>query len=231
MYVRGYLRASTAEQNAQRARADLERFAAEHGRDVVSWYIENVSGASTQRPELLRLINDAKPGDILLIESVDRLSRLAAPEWRQLRGQIDTLGLRVVSLDLPTSYAAMATAVGSEDFTGRMLDALNTMMLDVLAAVARKDYDDRRARQRQGIENAQKEGKYQGKQPNKELHARVNALIDAKAANGKGFSIAKIAELAGCSATTVKQIKRDRREREAAAASKSTGTALTHSTL
>lgn len=218
MYVRGYLRASTEEQNAQRAKKQLERFAIDHGHDVVSWYIENVSGASTQRPELMRLLADARQGDVLLIEAVDRLSRLSQADWRTLRGQIDTLGLRVVSLDLPTSYAAMATPTGSEDFTGRMLDALNNMMLDVLAAVARKDYEDRRARQRQGIEQAQKEGKYQGKQPNRQLHAKVNALLEAQNGSGKGFSIAKVAELAGCSATTVKQIKRAKRERESAAA-------------
>lgn len=217
MYIRGYLRASTAEQNAQRARGTLERFAAEHGRDVVSWYIENVSGASANRPELMRLLNDARQGDVLLIESVDRLSRLSADDWRHLRGQIDALGLRVVSVDLPTSYAAMATPTSGEDFTARMLDALNTMMLDVLAAVARKDYDDRRARQRQGIEQAKKEGKYQGKRPNAVLHQQVNDLLDARDGNGKPFTTARICELAGCGATTIKQIKRARREREAAA--------------
>ena len=222
MYVRAYLRASTDEQNAQRAKQQLERFAVEHGRDVVSWYIENVSGASTQRPELMRLLDDARRGDVLLIEAVDRLSRLSMEDWRTLRGQIDALGLRVVSLDLPTSHVAMAAPIGSEDFTARMLDALNTMMLDVLAAVARKDYDDRRTRQQQGIEQARQEGKYQGRRKNPALHARVLDLLAAKDAAGKKFSIAKVASLAGCSATTVKAIKREKREREAAAASTST---------
>ena len=213
MYVRGYLRASTAEQNAQRARSTLEHFAAEHRREVVSWYIENVSGASSQRPELRRLLEDAKQGDVLLIESVDRLSRLGAAEWRHLRGQIEALGLRGGSLDLPTSYAAMATPSQGEDFTARMLDALNTMMLDVLAAVARKDYDDRRTRQRQGIEQAKKEGKYQGKRPNKALHQRIEALLNARDGEGKPFTTARICELAGCGETTVKKVKRAMREK------------------
>lgn len=213
MYVRGYLRASTAEQNAQRARSELERFAAEHRQEVVSWYIENASGAISQRPELRRLLKDAKQGDVLLIESVDRLSRLEAAEWRHLRGQIEALGLRVVSLDLPTSYAAMATPSQGEDFTARMLDALNTMMLDVLAAVARKDYDDRRTRQRQGIAQAKKEGKYQGKRPNKALHQRIEALLKARDGEGKPFTTARICELAGCGETTVKKVKRAMREK------------------
>jgi DNA invertase Pin-like site-specific DNA recombinase len=37
-----------------------------------------------------------------------------------------------------------------DDFTMRMFEAVNGMMLDVLAAVARKDFEDRRRRQAQG---------------------------------------------------------------------------------
>ena len=40
------------------------------------WYVENESGASLKRPELFRLLGDCKAGDVLLIEQVDRLSRL-----------------------------------------------------------------------------------------------------------------------------------------------------------
>jgi len=33
----------------------------------------------------------------------------------------------------------------ADEFTGRMFEAINGMLLDMLAAVARKDYDDRPA--------------------------------------------------------------------------------------
>jgi DNA invertase Pin-like site-specific DNA recombinase len=74
-HTRVYLRASTDEQDATRARDQLQAFAADHGLDVVGWYVENVSGAKLARPELFRLLRDSKAGDILLIEQVDRLSR------------------------------------------------------------------------------------------------------------------------------------------------------------
>ena len=81
---------------------------------------------------------------MLLIEQVDRLSRLGAEDWMLLRTELQSRQLRVVALDLPTSW----TMVKSEDaFTARMFEALNAMMLDMLAAIARKDYDDRRRRQ------------------------------------------------------------------------------------
>lgn len=41
----------------------------------------------------------------------------------------------------------MMAAKNVDDFTPRMFEAINGMLLDVLAAVARKDYGDRRRRQ------------------------------------------------------------------------------------
>lgn len=63
-------------------------------------------------------------------------------------GELTTRRLRVVALDLPTSWI-MATS-NPEEFTSRMFGAINGMLLDMLAAVARKDYGDRRRRQAQG---------------------------------------------------------------------------------
>ena len=45
-----------------------------------------------------------------------------------------------------------------DEFTSRMLDAINRMMLDMLAAIARKDYEQRRERQAQGIEKPSRLG-------------------------------------------------------------------------
>ena len=55
-----------------------------------------------------------------------------------------------------------------DGFTGRMFDAINGMMLDMLAAVARKDYEDRRRRQAQGIAKAKAEGRMKGRPENGE---------------------------------------------------------------
>ncbi len=54
----------------------------------------------------------------------------------------------------------------SDEFTQRMLTAINSMMLDMLAAVARKDYEDRRRRQAEGIAKAKASGKYKGRPRN-----------------------------------------------------------------
>lgn len=199
MFVRAYLRASTDDQDAGRARPALTAFAVEHGHRIAAWYIENASGTQASRPELERLLRDAHRGDVLLIEQVDRLTRLTRSDWERLKHAIETAGVRVVALDLPTSYLALQ-ATGADDFMGRLLDALNAMLIDVLAAVARKDYDDRRRRQAEGIAKARAAGVYQGRPADAARHARVRELRAA------GLSLARIAEHTGYSRSQVCRI-------------------------
>ncbi len=200
MFIRAYLRASTTEQDAQRARADLERFAAERGMEIAAWYVENESGASLKRPELFRLLADCRPGDILLVEQVDRLSRLSAADWERLKVEMAKRRVRVVALDLPTSWA-MATE-RPDDFQSRMFDAINGMMLDMLAAVARKDYEDRRRRQAQGIAAAKEAGAYRGRKADDERNASIIALLK----DGKSWSFVQSAT--GCSRSTLSRLRK-----------------------
>lgn len=202
MMIRAYLRASTTEQDANRARDQLREFAQGFGRRIASYYLENESGATLRRPELFRLLADCEPGDILLVEQVDRLARLNEVDWGQLRSILQSKGVLVVALDLPTSHQAMsAVQASSDDFTGRMLAAVNTMLLDMLAAVARKDYEDRRRRQAQGIEKAKACGAYRGRKIDEGLHRRVRVLLE------DGKSIRAVAGLLGCSTSTVQRVK------------------------
>lgn len=196
MRTYAYLRASTTQQDASRASRSLEAFAAEHGLTIAASFTENVSGASLQRPELFRLLTVAQTGDVLLVEQIDRLSRLDAEDWERLRGAIQRKGIRIVALDLPTSY--MQLQHGNDDFMRSMMNAINGMMLDMLAAIARKDYTDRRRRQAQGIEKAKDMGLYKGRKPDLEKHKHIRTLI------AQGNSQRKVAKMLGCAVGTVR---------------------------
>ena len=148
---------------------------------------------------MFRLLGDSKPGDILLIEQVDRLSRLSASDWLKLRSELDARQIRVVALDLPTSWQLAST---SDEFTSRMFGAINGMMLDMLAAVARKDYDDRRRRQAQGILKAKANGKYRGRPENVDRNAGIGAMLRG------GASWSAIQKATGCSRATISKIAR-----------------------
>ena len=76
MFLRAYLRASTTEQNTERAKKLLIVFAADHGKKIASFYVENESGATLTRPELMRLVSDAGEGGVIFVEQIDRLARL-----------------------------------------------------------------------------------------------------------------------------------------------------------
>ena len=199
MFVRAYLRASTDQQDATRARAALDAFAAERGLRIAGRYIENESGTKLARPELFRLLADSEPGDVLLIERVDRLARLTAADWQVLRAEIDTRQVRIVALDLPTSWS-LATA--DDEFTGRMLAAVNGMLLDMLAAIARKDYVNRRRRQAEGTDKAKASGRYKGRPEDAGRNAGIATMLRA------GSPWLQIEQAFGCSRNTIARVRR-----------------------
>lgn len=203
MFIRAYLRASTKEQDATRAKAALEQFAESYGHKIAAFYIENESGTVRERPELQRVLNDSHENDIILVEQVDRLSRLNESDWQSLKQAISEAGLKIVSIDLPTSHNAL-TSSGSDDFTGQMLKAINNMLLDMLAVIARKDYEDRRRRQAEGIERNR--DKFKGRPADKQKHEKVINL------KSKGCSLTEIQELTGYSRATVARVLKAHRE-------------------
>lgn len=195
--VYGYLRASTKEQNAARAKDALLQFASNANFIVSAFFIENDSGAKLDRPELFRLLDIAQAGDIILVEQIDRISRLNDSDWNKLKTIIKAKKLKIVSLDLPTSHQFVDN---NDEFTNRMLTAINDLMLDMLAAVARKDYQDRRRRQQEGIVKARTSGLYKGRREDTELHRKVKLLLS----ESKSYNM--IISLLKCSRGTIAKV-------------------------
>lgn len=205
MFIRAYLRASTKEQDASRAREALVQFAAQHDHRVASFYIENISGATLKRPELMRLIADSDPGDVILVEQVDRLARLKQEDWEILKYKLADKRIAVVSPELPTSWLALDKKERA-DFTSSILMAVNSMMLDMLAAVARKDYEDRRRRQCQGIRKAKEAGKYRGRQPDLTRRKQIASLLSS------GYSYSEIQDILGCSRHLIALVSKEKKQ-------------------
>jgi DNA invertase Pin-like site-specific DNA recombinase len=74
------------------------------------------------------------------------------------------------------------------------------MLLDMLAAVARKDYEDRRRRQMQGQAKAKADGKYVGRPENTKRNGKIAAMLRSEA------SYSAIQEATGCSRATIAKI-------------------------
>lgn len=201
MKVYGYLRASTKGQDALRAQEELNEFVTGKGKEVEKWFVENASGATLERPVLLELLAVAEKGDCIVVEQIDRLTRLPADEWKQLRHTIENLGVSLVSKDLPTSHDILSPPKDkTEEFTKGVLVAVNGMLVDILAHTARKDYEDRRRRQAQGIAKAKEAGKFKGKQQSAETVAKCEEAM--KRVNENNLSKVEAAQLAGVSKAT-----------------------------
>ena len=150
MNIRIYVRASTKEQDAERALDDLRAFAVNLGHHTTE-YIENHTGTKLERPQLNKLLSESEHGDILLVESVDRLSRLTQHDFEILKQRIKDKGLRLIVQDLPTTHAVINA---TDEITGAVLSVVNNMLIDLLATMARLDNEKRRERIKQGLERA-----------------------------------------------------------------------------
>ena len=172
MTIRIYVRASTKDQDAERALDDLRAFAKTIQADVKE-YIETESGTKLERPVLNKLLDDSENGDTLLVESVDRLSRLSQADFDVLKGRIKEKGLKLVVADLPTTHMLINS---TDTITSSILHLVNNMLIDLLATMARLDNDKRRERIKQGLERSGY--KPTGKKANTAKHERIKQLLD-----------------------------------------------------
>lgn len=170
-----YLRASTKDQDANRAKVALESFAADKGLHIAGVYAENISGTKLYRPELMRLLDTAQPGEILLCESVDRLSRLSQEDWETLKATIKAKGLRLMIADLPTSWE-----MAKDGIAGEVMRVINDMLIELMSTMARLDQEKRAQRIREGLGNkraAEPEWKPTGKGKNAAKWNEVQAVL------------------------------------------------------
>ena len=196
MNTRIYLRASTKDQDAQRALQILQDLNQDLNLGETIVYVENYSGTKLDRPELNKLLSEANQGDTLLVESIDRLSRLTQRDFQELKRRIQKNGLRLVVADLPTTYQMIQT---SDSITHSILDLINNMLIDLLATMARLDNEKRIERIKQGL--ARSGYKPTGKKANEAKHKRVKELLVAGSMTKE-----EIAKAVGCGIATVYRV-------------------------
>ena len=167
------------------------------------YYQENISGTKLERPELGRLLMDSHRNDILLVEQIDRLTRLSNSDWMTLKKKIEHHELRIVSLDVSTSWQALSDKDPSQadPITRAVITAINSLLIDLMATMSHKDWLSRRQRQKQGIERAHTQGKYRGKQADQERHQKVlyyrqvKKLSIRETADATGYSQSQICRI------------------------------------
>ena len=141
----GYVRVSTAEQNTARQEELMKRL----GVDKV--YIDRISGKNTDRPELQKMMNFVRTGDMVIVESISRFAR----NTKDLLELVEELNQKDVQ------FISQKESIDTKTSTGKF-------MLTVFGAIAELERGYILERQREGIEIAKGQGKYKGR-PAKKL--------------------------------------------------------------
>ena len=188
----GYARTSTVDQAAGFEAQRAELIAA--GCSAKRLFVEQVSSVATQRPQLVRLLDHLRPGDVVVVTKLDRLAR----SMRDLVEIVDKIeaadaALRILAMNLDTSTA-----------TGKL-------MLNVLGSVAAFERDMMLERQRVGIAAAKAEGKYKGRAP-----TAMRKADEAVSLLSSGMKVAAVARQLGIARSSLYRIMEERGVRRAA---------------
>ena len=148
-----YARVSTREQNLDRQIAAFEKLGATP-RDIIT---DKQSGKDLERTGYQALKSTMlRPGDTLVIKSLDRLSRNKADIHNELQWMKNN-GIRLKVIDLPTTM--MELPEGQE----WVFEMVNNILIEVLGTIAQQERETTRQRQAEGIAAAKAKGKKLGR--------------------------------------------------------------------
>jgi DNA invertase Pin-like site-specific DNA recombinase len=173
----GYARVSTRDQNLE---AQLDALAATGCDKIVT---EKVSGnGSKERPELDRLVENLREGDVLVVYKLDRLGR-STFKLLSLTEELQQRGVEFVSLK---DHIDTSSAIGKAMF--RMLAVLAEMERELIVE-----------RTQAGLQAARKRGRVGGR-PRVDNKSVDKAL---KLYESKEYSVAEITDLTSVSKATL----------------------------
>ncbi|TDB47161.1 recombinase family protein [Photorhabdus khanii] len=141
MYI-GYARVSTQEQDTQTQIAALKMA----GCELI--FQEKASGGRWDRPELHRLLDQLRHGDVVVVWKLDRLSR-------SLKDLLLTLEKFE---EAGADFQSLTEAINTATPAGRM-------MMQIVGSFAEFERAMLRERTRSGLETARKEGRVGGRRP------------------------------------------------------------------
>jgi DNA invertase Pin-like site-specific DNA recombinase len=203
--ARVYQRVSTDSQDLTRQKKLVEDAEAA-GFYVAGVYSEKISGTTTNRPELNRLIADLKKGDVVIAESLDRISRLPVAEGEALIERITEKGAKISVPDLIDLSEVIDNS--TDEMVRIVLESNQKMMLKIALHIARKDYEQRAGKQAAGIAEKKEADKgkplaertYRGRKEDTFTNRKIVELRKLD------YTIAKIATTLNVSESQVKLI-------------------------
>lgn len=146
MQIYGYVRVSSTDQNEQRQLLALQ----EKSVPNQNIFVDKQSGSDFLRPQYRRLVRRLREGDLLIIQSIDRLGRNYEEIQQQWRRLTKDIGVDIAVIDMPL----LDTRQG-KDLMGTFIADL---VLQILSFVAQSERESIRKRQAEGIAAARARG-------------------------------------------------------------------------
>lgn len=196
--ARVYLRVSTDKQELKRQERIIDEAKAA-GYYVAAVYPEKASGVSADRPELQRMIAELQPGDAVICEKLDRLTRLPLPQAEALIASIKAKGARLAIPDV-IDLSDITSGMEPDSIAALVLQGTQDMLLRLMLKLANEDYETRRRRTAEGRAIAKAAGKYKGRKANTTTNEQIVKL------RTEGVSINETARRLGVATSTVKLI-------------------------
>lgn len=153
--VYGYARVSSKDQNLERQIIAMRDF----GVPEKNLYVEKQSGRDFNRPVYQKLLRRLKPGDAIVVKSIDRLGRNYQEIPEQWRLIVEEKKAHVYVLDMP-----ILNSKEGKDLTEKLISDL---VLQLLSYVAQTEREFTHQRQAEGIAAALNRGVKFGRPPKK----------------------------------------------------------------
>lgn len=179
-----YIRVSTVEQNEARQLEAMKKH------NIEKYYIEKVSGKNTDRPELQKMLSEAKSGDTVYIHDFSRLAR-STKDLLDLVEQLNEKGVHLVS---------NKENIDTSTPTGKL-------MLTMIGAINEFERTNMLERQREGVEIAKRSGKYKGGKKKAIDMELFNDLLEQF--RNKEINKTKFAEKLGVSRPTLDKLLKE----------------------
>lgn len=189
MATRYYVRVSSMEQKTDR------QLLAYDGSDTT--YIDKMTGATRNRPQLEALLKDLQEGDTVVVKSLDRLSR-STKDLLEIVEQIKKVGAGLKILDL-----AVDTNTPMGEF-----------FLTIMGAIGQLERKTIKERTKEGISIAKSKKVYKGRQKGA-IALKGDSLDRFKKFYAKGFNVSDLAKEFNVSRPTVYkwiEVLKDRKE-------------------
>jgi DNA invertase Pin-like site-specific DNA recombinase len=172
---------------------------------IAGTYSEKASGTTEDRPELQRMISDLKPGDTIIAEHLDRITRLPMDKAEALMARIAKQGAKV---SVPGLIDLSSLDVEKDSVAEIVIQSAQTMLLKLALYQCRQDWTTRNQRQAEGIavkkardkSLPKEERTYQGRKADTVANAKIVELRKLD------YTIAKIASTLNVSVSQVKLI-------------------------